>query len=338
MESYELQQQFFHQLKSRLAPHLSLAEEVADLLSISMDSAYRRIRGEKPILLDELQKLCRHFQISLDQLMNIDSNSTVFYGQWVDALSFDFEKYLADWLRNLQMINSAAKKMFYYDAKDIPLYHHYQFNALSSFKFFFWMRTILSYEKFLKMSYEDFVPDSTLLKMGVESIKLYNKIPSAEIWTYETINSTLRQIEFYEESGVFKEKESVQTLYEEVDKLVNHVKEQAACGEKFIYGEKPTGNINNFKLFFNEVSTGHNTVLAETDNVRTVFLNHGVMNYMITRDERFCDFTKGSLENTMRKSSLISSVSEKERNRFFNVLQQKVEEGKKSLLNNFRRG
>jgi hypothetical protein len=331
MESLELQQQFFQQLKNRLPQHLSLVDEVADQLSISNDSAYRRIRGEKPISLNELQKLCKHFQVSLDQLMNIDSNTTVFYGHWVEAINFDFDNYLKDWLRNLQMINSASKKMFYYDAKDIPLYHHYQFKELSNFKFFFWMRTFLSYEKYLKMPYEDFEPKNDLQKMGIEIIKFYNKIPSAEIWTYETINSTLRQIEYYDESGVFKKKESVKALYDDVEKLVEHIKEQAASGEKFLYGEKPTGTVQNFQLYFNEVSTGHNTVLAETNDVRTVFLNHGVMNYMITRDERFCDFTKKSLENTMRKSSLISSVSEKERNRFFNLLQEKVAKGKISL-------
>src|SRR6185295_2553061 len=104
MESNELQQQFFQQLKKRLAPHLSLAEEVADLLNISTDSAYRRIRGEKSISLDELQKLCMHFQVSLDQLMNINSNSIIFYGQLADAVTFDFQKYLTTWFKNLQSI------------------------------------------------------------------------------------------------------------------------------------------------------------------------------------------------------------------------------------------
>jgi transcriptional regulator with XRE-family HTH domain len=336
MESNQLQQQFFQQLKNLLAPHLSLAEEVADLLGISTDSAYRRIRGEKPISLDELQKLCGHFQVSLDQLMSIHSNSIIFYGQWADASTFDFQKYLSAWLANLQLINSAKQKLFIYEAKDIPLHHYYQFKTLSSFKFFFWMRTILSYDDYLNMAFEDFVADEALHQTGMEIIKLYNQMPSAEIWTYETVNSMLRQIEYFEAAGILKKRETAQVLYDEVDSLVSHVKHQAACGEKFLYGEKPTGNKNNFQLYFNEISTGHNTGLAETDGLLTVFLNHGVMNYIITRDKKFCELTRKSLENTMKKSSLISSVSEKERSRFFNVLHQKTEEGKKSMVTNFR--
>jgi len=336
MESNELQQQFFQQLKKRLPSHLSLAEEVADLINISTDSAYRRIRGEKPISLDELQKLCSHFQVSLDQLMNINSNSIVFYGQWADAATFDFKKYLSAWLQNLQSINSAKKKMFYYEAKDIPPHHYYHFKNLSSFKFFFWMRTVLSYDKYLKISYEDFEAESELHNTGIEIIKLYNQVPSVELWTYETINSMLRQIEYYEAARILRKRETAHILYDEVGKLVSHVEEQAACGEKFLYGEKPPGGENNFRLFFNELSTGHNTGLAETDDELTVYLNHGVMNYIITRDNRFCEFTKKSIENTMRKSTLISSVSEKERTRFFKVLHQKVEEGKNSMVTSFR--
>ena len=53
---------------------------------------------------------------------------------------------------------------------------------------------------------------------------------------------------------------------------------------------------------------------------------------MITRDKRFCNYTKLSLENIMRKSSLISSVSEKERNRFFHVLREKINRRKTDLV------
>ena len=336
MEANELQQQFFNQLKGRLAPHQSLAEEVADLLSLSTDSAYRRIRGEKPISLPELQKLCRHFKVSLDQLMNIESNAIVFYGQWAEAGSFDFEKYLSEWLKSLKMINSASEKNFIYEAKDIPLHHYYQFRPLAAFKFFFWMRTIMAYDKYVNVSFEDFETDESLYQTGIDILRQYNELPSSEIWTYETVNSTLRQIEYFEAAGILRKRETSQILFNEIDKLITHICDQAACGEKYLYGEKPTGTKNNFKLFFNEISTGHNTGLAETNGHLTTFLNHGVMNYIVTHDVKFCEQTKRSLENTMRKSNLISSVSEKERNRFFNILHEKVEEGKKSMTTNFR--
>ena len=324
METNELQKLLFQQIKNKIPANISFAEEIAQVLNISTDSAYRRIRGEKTVSFEELQRLCIKFQLSLDQMLHTNSNATMFFGSWVDSEGFDFSKYLKDWADNLERINSAGNKMLYYDAKDIPLFHHYQFDQLSKFKFFFWMRTILSYKEFLKIQFEDIGSIDQLHETGMRIIKIYNEIPSAEIWTFETINSTLRQIEYYKESGIFRKKESVHILYDQVESLVDHIKDQASHGEKYLIGQKPSGTVSNYRLFFNEVSTGHNTVLTETDGVPTVFLNHGVMNYLITRDAKFCEYTKQSLENTMRKSSLISSVSEKERNRFFMVLQRKI--------------
>jgi len=73
-------------------------------------------------------------------------------------------------------------------------------------------------------------------------------------------------------------------------------------------------------LYYNEVFLGHNSIVVETDGTQTTYINHAVMNFMATRDPAFCNYTKRSIENNMKKSVLISSVSEKERSRFFNML------------------
>jgi len=332
MESIELQQTFFQHIKSRLPSNLALVDEVADLLGISNDSAYRRIRGEKPLSFEEVQKLCRHFQISLDHVLNINSTSTVFYGSWVDKESFDFDKYLLDMLFQLQAMLKTPGCRMYFEAKDIPPFHHFQFMELAAFKYFFWMRTILQYTDYSKMSFEDHPLSEALHKTGKAIIDTYNQIPSVEIWSVETLNSTLRQIEYYKDSGVFKKKDTVMTLYNQLEQLIQHIEAQAESGVKFQAGHQAENGMAEYQLFFNEVILGHNTILAESGDEKTVFINHGVLNYMITRDKRFCNYTKLSLENIMRKSSLISSVSEKERNRFFHVLREKINRRKTDLV------
>jgi hypothetical protein len=219
----------------------------------------------------------------------------------------------------------------YFEAKDIPPFHHFQFPDLAAFKYFFWMKTILAYPDLAREYFESNALAKPLHETGKKIIDMYNRIPSVEIWSVETINSTIRQIEYYKDAGVFSKKETVAQLYDELESLIDHIEKQAECGEKFLVNEKPEGNKNNFQLYFNEVILGHNTILAVTDEQKTVFINHGVLNYMITRDNRFCDYTKKSLENIMRKSSLISSVSEKERNRFFHVSKEKIARRKKAL-------
>jgi len=332
MDSADLQQYFFKHIKTLLPANRSFVDEVADLLGISNDSAYRRIRGEKAITLEEIQKLCKHYHVSLDQIINLDSNSIVFHGNNVEAGNFDFEKYLQEMLSILKTLNAASHKMMIYEAKDMPIFYFFQFPELASFKFFFWMKSVLSYPEYAKMKFEENELTDILLKTGNEIIKNYCTIPSTEIWVVESISTTIRQIEYYTEGGVIKKKDTIALLYEQLEKVVDHIKEQAEHGEKFLMGTKPSGKPDNYHLYYNEVFLGHNSIILEADNMQAAVINHGVLNYMRTFDKKFFSYTKKQLENTMKKSVLISSVGEKERNRFFNVLQSKIQHSKKETL------
>ena len=96
MDVNQTQQLFFNHIKSKLPLHLSFVDEVAELLNISNDSAYRRIRGEKPIGLDEVQILCNKYKVSLDHLLHIQSDTVIFSGNKVDNVSYNFKQYLQE--------------------------------------------------------------------------------------------------------------------------------------------------------------------------------------------------------------------------------------------------
>ena len=91
MESGNTQLRFFKHIKSLLPPNISFVDEIAGLLNISNDSAYRRIRADKPISFDELQKLCVHYKVSLDQFLNLQTDSFIFSGKLDNNENFRFE-------------------------------------------------------------------------------------------------------------------------------------------------------------------------------------------------------------------------------------------------------
>ena len=78
METNQLQQELFSYLKTQLPPHLSLVDELGDLLDLSPDSVYRRIRGEKPITLNELKRICEKYNLSIDQMLKLENESVLF--------------------------------------------------------------------------------------------------------------------------------------------------------------------------------------------------------------------------------------------------------------------
>lgn len=330
VESNGLQQLLFKQIKAKLPAHLSIAEEVAELLGISNDSAYRRIRGEKPLSVDELQKLAVHFNIAVDQLLNVTDNSIVFSGNYPQSGPFDLGEYLDNMLAGINAVNAAKDKTIWYEAKDMPLFYYFLYDELAAFKFFFWMKTALPGNKYSNTFFEDNDLPTIISRKGKEILRQYVQVPGVEIWSLDSINATLRQIEYYNYTGVFRTKDTPAMLYTQLEQAVTHIKTQADQGHKYCDG--CNGNEHNYQLYYNEMFLGHNSIFTETDGVQTVFINHGVLNYMTTRDEQFCRFTKTTLTNIMKRSVLISTSGEKERSRFFNKLLATITRSREDVL------
>jgi hypothetical protein len=331
MDQPNVQQLLFQHIKNNLPPHLSLVDEIAELLNISNDSAYRRIRGEKGISFDEIRTLCTHFKISLDQYFHINSESVIFTGRPVDNLNVTLETYLKYQLSQMQFWNSFQRKEVFWFNKDILPFHHYGFPELAAFKFFFWNKTILQAPLFGKKIFQADEHMDTLLDLGVKVYGEYNKLPSNEIWNVENINSTLSQIEYYAVTKVFESNEEVVRIYESLEKLIDHIEKQAEAGYKFAPENKFSNSKGAFKLFVNEFIIGNNSGMAFLDDLKISYINHSVIDFMWTKDASFSEHQYQFIQNMIRKSTLISDVGEKERSRFFNGMRERIHEKKKTV-------
>src|SRR6185436_12963576 len=100
-----LQLQLFNFIKIKIDDHLNVVDEIAKVLDISSDSAYRRMRGEKAISIDELYALCSHYRLSLDQLVNVPTDNIIFQGSYFDRTTFNFDQYLGGILHTLAYYN-----------------------------------------------------------------------------------------------------------------------------------------------------------------------------------------------------------------------------------------
>jgi hypothetical protein len=327
----DIQQELFKVLKSKIPGHLSAADEIAKILAISADSAYRRMRGEKPVSLEEVSKLCSHFKISVDQLMNIQTNAFLFFGKNVNSKSFSINEYLGTMLEYMNFMHNFKSKELFYMCKDIPIFHHFHFRDLAAFKYYFWMKSLLHFPEFNNRKFSlDEYPNQTF-EMGCKNLKLYNEMTSYELWNFESLNSTLRQIEFYHDSNLFVSDAEAARVYDALENFIDHLQKQAELGYKFDADDASMKPLGGFKMYFNEIVTLDNSILAVLDESKVAFQNHTVVNFMMTRDMPFCNHMHETVQMLMRKSTLISSVSEKERLRFFKRMREKVH-GRKQVL------
>ncbi len=323
MESSHSQLQFFQHIKSILPEHISFVDEIAGLLDISNDSAYRRIRGEKQISMDEMQKLAVHFKISIDQFLDLHSDSYIFSGELAAPGDYVFEKWMENVLRQLTLIAGSSHRHMYYLAKDIPIMEQFMVPELLAFKSFLWRRSILQYANMKGLKFALSEAEPTHLELGRKIVEKYMQIPTTEIWNLETINSTIRQIEFYREANMFQSELDVKKIYLGLIGLLDHLELQAESGAKFALGAKPGSGVA-YHLFWNDLVTADNTILAELDLRKVTFLNHSVINFISTTDVKFNTFMFDNMQNLIKRSTQLSQVGEKDRYRFFNRLRDKM--------------
>jgi hypothetical protein len=331
MNTGEIQQQLFAEVKKKIGETSSVVDEVAKLLNISTDSAYRRIRGEKAISIDELYLLCTNYKISLDQMMNVQTGAFAFQGNLLNPQTHRYDAYLTGMMHTMAYFNSFKEKEFFYLCKDLPIFHYFHYKELAAFKYFFWMSTLMYFPEFKnkQVSFEDFPDD--MYELCKKSLNFYNQMNSVEIWNMESLNSTIRQIEYYIDNRMFRSDEDALKVYEATEKIFYHLEEQAKVGYKFAIDDpqrKPLGKVS---FYFNEIVILDNSMLVLLENSKMAMLPHTAINYMMTRDMDYCENLYQYIQNLIRRSTQISEVSEKERSRFFHLMYERIDKRKKAL-------
>lgn len=326
MITSEIQQSFFSHIKEGLPRHLNLVDQLCDLLNLSSDSVYRRIRGEKPVSLSELKLICTKYNLSLDQLLQLQTDTVVFRASDLHKKVFPFKDVLANMVKQFTYMNSFKEKQIWYLCKDMPFWTFFLFPDLGAFKSFFWAKTIHNDPEFQG---KQFSLNECLLEeyvsMGKQINKLYNQIPGVELWNVESINSTISQIKFYIESGAFKNKGDIETVISAFDKTIDHIGKQAEAGYKFEPGTSDLSYRATQELYVNEVVIGSNTILAALNQSKVAYIPYNVFSFLHTNDATFCESILHGIDILRSKSTLISCTGEKERSKFINTLKQRVD-------------
>lgn len=328
MESAQLQQAFFNTIKSTIPPHISLVDSLAEILHISYDSVYRRIRGEKPLSMAEIKKLCDHFHISLDQVLQLESDNIVFHAPDINNNdSIEFPDYLNGILTQFKTFNSFDKRSMRYLCKDLPIWHFYSLPVIAAFKTFCWIKTIQNHPSLQnkKFSLAEFAY-TDCYNIGQQILVEYSKLPSIELWNFESLNSTIRQVEYYRDAELFVHESEFYAVLDSLHQLIDHFQRQAEVGLKFLPGATELTFREPFQFYVNEVILGNNTIMVDLNEKQLCFINYNVLGYLMTKDHRFTKKSIQSFNNLLSRSTIISGTGEKFRNKFFHHLRNKVDE------------
>ena len=319
------QKEIFEIIKRKNNGKDSLANIVGDILSLSHDAVYRRYRGETLLTIYELEKLCKHFEISLDSLFEINKTKTIFEFQPINEYDFSMNLYLQKMRDSLLYIKEQKNPLMIVLVNNIPILQLLNYPHLVRFKLFFWAKTHLQVKEYRneKFKYDKFVPET--FKTGQEALKIYNSIPSKEILDPDFLRGFAREIYFYFQSGQFEDPSYALYLLDLLDRFIDHLHAQVTVGKKFVSNTEPPASGNDFEVYYSETLNGTTNVLFSSDDFQGLYIGHNIMNSLYTNDKLYIEDSLKVLNKQMAISSIISVVNEKQRNIYFSTIKRMVD-------------
>lgn len=336
----DLQAYVFEMIKAQIPKDVNYVDEIGEVLSISSDSVYRRLRGETLLNIEDLLNLALHYNFSLDEFLESSAKRMSFTFQPINEYDFTFKQYLEYIKGMMRRINEDDERNMLYLANDIPLFHLFHSPAIASFKLFFWRKTVLDFSKYRDKRFKLGMKDEKINAISRAIREEYKAIHSTEIYSPETINTSIKQISYYFDSGLFADPSEALILCDELSKLVEHLRMQCEVGMKFKPSERdevfslngdPQNRFGSYEVYFNEVLYTDATILVQSGDRYMSYLTNNGLNVLSTDDDRFYDQHLRQFNILKRRSTHISGSSEKERNRVFNSYQSKIERLKNQL-------
>ncbi|NJN26859.1 MAG: hypothetical protein HC819_13205 [Cyclobacteriaceae bacterium] len=325
-----VQKRFFAELKSKLPSNLSMARVVADELSISVDSAYRRIRGESHLSLLEFDLLMTKYAISTEAILSRSFDSVHFDYHSLNNRDEGLPGIFNYLSKQLKSFSNFGLKEIVFLASDLPVFYLFMYPHLASFKMYCWRQM---FHQLPSGKYPQFDPGSidTLLDMSYKLLQAYLDHPSIEIWNTETIHSTMNQVLFCHKKGMFESKQDIGHILDELIKVLEHVEKQAEYGHKFDPAAK--GSIEKdkplFSLYQYEGPIPKNQVLVKLEHFELTYIAHYGLNMLTTNNQEFY------LENRLYAGQLMAQATDLAtpvgRKLYFNGLYHKIDALKNNL-------
>ncbi len=321
---HDIQKRILDAVKLQLPKGEKIAHILQETLSLSQDAVYRRMRGEVPFTIYETKKLCETYNLSFDDYGSLKKGSVNFNYNPLESINFRFESWMTGLRDGLRMLRRLDGVHMIVSVDDTPIFQLFNRPHLMRFKVFFWAKTYLNLPEFVDAKFKNDKIDKATMAIGIESLNIYNSVPSVEVYGPETLRGFLRQIEYYFDSHYFEDPAYALELLKDLYNLMEHLKNQAVSGRKFSYGNDVPSSGNEFKMYSNDTFLPDNTYLTKWKGGSAVYFTHNLMNYLYTSDPYYVQESDFVLNKLIDNSSLISKENVKQRERFFAGIERTI--------------
>lgn len=313
----EVQQRLVDELRNKVESKGELVHELVELLDISQDSVYRRLRGDSEFTLTEIYKMSNRYNLSMDSILNRNITSTSFRFNKLYEHSDAFIPYIASLTRQMELLSKAKGKLNFV-ASELPISQSFQNQGLRDFKIYYWQKVVLNKPKLKGVKIDETFGLGININEHVNSLMhSYANMKKVEIWTEETLDDTIRQIMYCRDSGLL-DKPMIHMVCQSMTEMLDRLE-----SELEMHGEG--NNVNNLTFYVSSVELGNNVILMDFGTHRSAYVKFNTFNTVSTSSDDFCDEIESMIKSNLTKSVEISGKSDIFRHKFFTTLRSKVQ-------------
>ena len=321
-----IQSALLSRIEAMRPKNISIVNELAEVLDISTDSVYRRMRGETHLSIIETAILCNHYKISFDSLAFDELQMVSFtyddYSQTLESF-INYFVGLSNELHRL-VLSPAEKKHITYLGDNIPILIYFNSPHLGPFKLYYWINYLTNNEAFKGLKFQTELITSQIMNAAKMISDDYNQMPSTEVWTDSTVVGVIDQIKFYWNTGKFQSKEDALVVLQEMSELMDKIEKQSERGKKLYVDGDTLREGADYHFYYSEIEFENTTIHVELDDMQMVYLGHLSHRYLKSSDKKYAETIKVWFNNIKRRSNLLSESSAAMRYQFFRRCQEKI--------------
>lgn len=305
---------FFERLKNALPSNFNFAQELADILETSVDSVYRRMRGQSALTYSELLRLQEKLNLKQSLLFPVETIEEINFVYARPAYGYDSFLFLQEISKQMELVHRRSHLEILLSSDDLPFFLHFLSPALLQFKLM-----VFSGNEIHDLDN----PQEQNVEMSLLTEKIISKwleADSKEVWGSAPLDSTIKQIIYSYENHLITDKYAV-ALLNELKKIVEVVRSWCITGKKDFNGFKG----GKFNLYHSELNTGEMNLLLHFGQEMTTYKSNYGYGYLKTEHPQFCLETMEWINDLASKGMMISLSAEKYRNQYVNLLLKSID-------------
>ena len=309
---------FLKNLSAKFPKRAQLAEALMDLLCLEREAVYRRLRKDVVFHAFEVAKIASVWNISLDEIIDIDSGKVSFLMQLVDYIdpSDQEERFLQEVIQGLLRTKNFPEAEYMEVCNTLPRPLIAGYSSLNQFYLFRWV--------YQYGNREDTVPFSQIIisekkrQITADYHLAIKHVPNSNfIFDYKLFNNLVGDIQYFHSIRLITDEEK-ELIKKDLFSFLDYLSEVASRG---FYPETK----NKVNLYISQLSIDTNYSYISTNEANICFVHAFDKHEIYTfNSEMFANF-KTWMKLKRRTSTQISEVDEKSRVNFFEKQQQIVE-------------